>query len=54
MLTSRLLWRWNAFILPLVAAPSIWFADPLCHSLLHSPGVEEPLARLYQLMTVLQ
>lgn len=54
VLISRLLWRWNALILPLVAAPLVVYAQPLCRGVVTSPGVELPLARLYQWLDLVQ
>lgn len=54
MLASRLHCRWNCVVLPVVAAPLVLYAPTLCRSLLASPGVEAPLARLYGWLADLQ
>lgn len=54
VLISRLLWRWNCVLLPLLTAPQVAYAAPLCRVVLTAPGVEAPLDRVYHWLNLAQ
>ena len=51
---SRMLFSWYCAVLPLLAALSLRSGPQICKRMLAAPGIEEPLAALFQFVSTAQ
>ena len=51
---GRLIFSWNLFALPCVAAIPLYYSEPVCRGALQNPGVEFPIRRLFNRLAWVQ